>query len=144
MRSVSKSWKKDLKRRAAFALAASIVLALTSCKPQKQAIIRQQAIPVPVLKIDTAFVFNRDTVFRIDTDTFLIETIIRDTLISQHIETKPFFIRSTDTVYINEKTEQKSEQKQTEEAKQIKKERNIATGLLLVVSLLLFMLTRKK
>lgn len=144
MRSVSKSWKKDLKKRAAFALAASIVLALTSCKPQKQAIIRQQAIPVPVLQIDTCFVYKRDTIFRIDTDTFLIETIIRDTLISQHIETKPFFIRSTDTVFISEKTEQKSEQKQTEEAKQIKKERNIATGLLLVVSLLLFMLTRKK
>lgn len=144
MRSVSKSWKKDLKKRAAFALAASIVLALTSCKPQKQAIIRQQAIPVPVLQIDTCFVYKRDTIFRIDTDTFLIETIIRDTLISQHIETKPFFIRSTDTVFINTTSAQKSEQKQTEEAKQIKKERNIATGLLLVVSLLLFMLTRKK
>lgn len=144
MRSVSKSWKKDLKKRAAFVLAASIVLALTSCKPQKQAIIRQQAIPVPVLQIDTCFVYKRDTIFRIDTDTFLIETIIRDTLISQHIETKPFFIRSTDTVYINTTSAQKSEQKQTEEAKQIKKERNIATGLLLVVSLLLFMLTRKK
>lgn len=144
MRSVSKSWKKDLKKRAAFALAASIVLALTSCKPQKQAIIRQQAIPVPVLKIDTAFVFNRDTTFIFETDTFFIETVIRDTLISQHIETKPFYIRTTDTVYINTTSAQKSEQKHTEEAKQIKKERNIATGLFLVVSLLLFMLTRKK
>lgn len=133
-----------MKKRAAFALAASIVLALTSCKPQKQAIIRQQAIPVPVLKIDTAFVFNRDTTFIFETDTFFIETVIRDTLISQHIETKPFYIRTTDTVYINTTSAQKSEQKHTEEAKQIKKERNIATGLFLVVSLLLFMLTRKK
>lgn len=138
MRSVSKSWKKDLKKRAAFALAASIVLALTSCKPQKQAIIRQQAIPVPVLQIDTCFVYKRDTIFRIDTDTFLIETIIRDTLISQHIETKPFFIRSTDTVYISEKTEQKSE------VKQAKKERNMAAILLVFVCLLLFFLAKSK
>lgn len=138
MRSVSKSWKKDLKKRAAFALAASIVLALTSCKPQKQAIIRQQAIPVPVLQIDTCFVYKRDTVFRIDTDTFLIETIIRDTLISQHIETKPFFIRSTDTVFISEKTEQKSE------VKQAKKERNMAAILLVFVCLLLFFLAKSK
>ena len=144
MKNVSRSWNNALKKRAAFALAASIVLALTSCKPQKQAIIRQQAIPVPVLQIDTCFVFNRDTAFIVETDTFRIETIIRDTLISQHIETKPFYIRTTDTVYINTTSTQKSEQKQTEEAKQIKKERNIATGLLLVVSLLLFMLIRKK
>lgn len=144
MKNVSRSWKNALKKRAAFVLAVSIVCLLTSCKPQKQAIVRQQAIPVPVLQIDTCFVFNRDTAFIVETDTFRIETIIRDTLISQHIETKPFYIRTTDTVYINTTSTQKSEQKQTEEAKQIKKERNIATGLLLVVSLLLFMLIRKK
>ena len=105
---------------------------------------RQQAIPVPVLKIDTCFVFHRDTAFILETDTFRIETIIRDTVITQHIETKPYFITTTDTVFINTTSTQKSEQKQTEEAKQIKKERNIATGLFLVVSILLFMLTRKK
>lgn len=144
MRSVSKSWKKDLKKKAACVLAVSIVCLLTSCKPQKQTIVRQQAIPVPSVKIDTCFVFHKDTAFVIETDTFRIETLIRDTLISQHIETKPYYITTTDTVFINTTSTQKSEQKQTEEAKQIKKERNIATGLLLVVSILLFMLTRKK
>lgn len=144
MKSVSRSWKNALKKRAVFVLAVSIVCLLTSCKPQKQAIVRQQAIPVQSVKIDTCFVFHKDTAFVIETDTFRIETLIRDTLISQHIETKPYYITTTDTVFINTTSTQKSEQKHTEEAKQIKKERNIATGLLLVVSILLFMLTRKK
>lgn len=144
MRNVLNDLKKGLKKKVVCGLAASIVYLLMSCTQPKAALVHEKITPVPVLQIDTCFVFNRDTVFRIDTDTFLIETIIRDTLISQHIETKPFFIRSTDTVFINTTSAQKSEQKQTEEAKQIKKERNIATGLLLVVSLLLFMLTRKK
>ena len=100
MKNELRSWKNGLKKRAVFVLAASIVCLLTSCKPQKQAIVRQQAIPVPSVKIDTCFVFHRDTAFVFETDTFRIETLIRDTLISQHIETKPYYITTTDTIYI--------------------------------------------
>lgn len=135
MKNVSRSWKNALKKRAAFVLAVSIVCLLTSCKPQKQAIVRQQAIPVPVLKIDTCFVFHKDTAFVIETDTFRIETLIRDTLISQHIETKPYFITTTDTIYI-EQDEQKTE------VKQAKQERNMAAALFIFVCLLLFFLAK--
>ena len=135
MKNVSRSWKNALKKRAAFVLAVSIVCLLTSCKPQKQAIVRQQAIPVPVLKIDTCFVFHKDTAFVIETDTFRIETLIRDTVITQHIETKPYFITTTDTIYI-EQDEQKTE------VKQAKQERNMAAALFIFVCLLLFFLAK--
>ena len=135
MKNVSRSWKNALKKRAACVLAVSIVCLLTSCKPQKQAIVRQQAIPVPTVKIDTCFVFHKDTAFVIETDTFRIETLIRDTLISQHIETKPYYITTTDTIYI-EQDEQKTE------VKQAKQERNMAAALFIFVCLLLFFLAK--
>lgn len=135
MKSVSRSWKNALKKKAACVLAVSIVCLLTSCKPQKQAIVRQQAIPVPSVKIDTCFVFHKDTAFVIETDTFRIETLIRDTLITQHIETKPYFITTTDTIYI-EQDEQKTE------VKQAKQERNMAAALFIFVCLLLFFLAK--
>lgn len=96
---------------------------------------RQQAIPVPSVKIDTCFVFHKDTAFVIETDTFRIETLIRDTLISQHIETKPYYITTTDTIYI-EQDEQKTE------VKQAKQERNMAAALFIFVCLLLFFLAK--
>ena len=135
MKNVSKSWKNALKKKAAFVLAVSIVCLLTSCKPQKQAIVRQQAIPVPTVKIDTCFVFHKDTAFVVETDTFRIETLIRDTLITQHIETKPYYITTTDTIYI-EQDEQKTE------VKQAKQERNMAAALFIFVCLLLFFLAK--
>lgn len=135
MKNVSRSWKNALKKKAAFVLAVSIVCLLTSCKPQKQAIVRQQAIPVPTVKIDTCFVFHKDTAFVIETDTFRIETLIRDTLITQHIETKPYYITTTDTIYI-EQDEQKTE------VKQAKQERNMAAALFIFVCLLLFFLAK--
>lgn len=96
---------------------------------------RQQAIPVQSVKIDTCFVFHKDTAFVIETDTFRIETLIRDTLISQHIETKPYYITTTDTIYI-EQDEQKTE------VKQAKQERNMAAALFIFVCLLLFFLAK--
>lgn len=135
MKNVSRSWKNVLKKKAACVLAVSIVCLLTSCKPQKQAIVRQQAIPVPSVKIDTCFVFHKDTAFVIETDTFRIETLIRDTLITQHIETKPYYITTTDTIYI-EQDEQKTE------VKQAKQERNMAAALFIFVCLLLFFLAK--
>lgn len=146
MKSVSRSWKNALKKKAACVLAVSIVCLLTSCKPQKQAIVRQQAIPVPSVKIDTCFVFHKDTAFVIETDTFRIETLIRDTLISQHIETKPYYITTTDTIYIETPTQvQKTDKKdQKEEIKQIRKEAVVATLFVVAVSLLLYLLAKKK
>ena len=135
MKNVSRSWKNGLKKRAVFVLAVSIVCLLTSCKPQKQAIVRQQAIPVQSVKIDTCFVFHKDTAFVVETDTFRIETIIRDTVITQHIETKPYYITTTDTIYI-EQDEQKTE------VKQAKQERNMAAALFIFVCLLLFFLAK--
>lgn len=138
MRNVLNDLKKGLKKKVVCGLAASIVYLLMSCTQPKAVLVQEKITPVPVLQIDTCFVYKRDTIFRIDTDTFLIETIIRDTLISQHIETKPFFIRSTDTVFINTTSEQKSE------VKQAKKERNMAAILLVFVCLLLFFLAKSK
>lgn len=148
MKSVSKSWKNVLRKRAAFVLAVSIVCLLTSCKPQKQAIVRQQAIPVPSVKIDTCFVFHRDTAFILETDTFRIETIIRDTVITQHIETKPYFITTTDTIYIEvpKQTQKIDKNEQKKEIKQARTETFAATLFLCLVGFILTVLAanRKK
>ena len=135
MKNELRSWKNGLKKRAVFVLAASIVCLLTSCKPQKQAIVRQQAIPVPSVKIDTCFVFHRDTAFFFETDTFRIETLIRDTLISQHIETKPYYITTTDTIYIEvpKQTQKTDKNDQKKEIKQAKRETFAATLFLAIV-----------
>ena len=144
MKNVSKSWKNVLKKKAAFVLAVSIVCLLTSCKPQKQAIVRQQAIPVPSVKIDTCFVFHKDTAFVVETDTFRIETLIRDTLISQHIETKPYYITTTDTIYIETPTQKTDKTDQKTDKKQKSNEAVVATLFVVAVSLLLYLLAKKK
>lgn len=104
--------------------------------------------PVPSVKIDTCFVFHRDTAFVFETDTFRIETIIRDTLITQHIETKPYYITTTDTIYIDTSTQlQKTDKNdRKEEIKRAKKETFGATMLLALVCfvLALFVANRKK
>lgn len=139
MKNVSRSWKNALKKKAACVLAVSIVCLLTSCKPQKQAIVRQQAIPVPSVKIDTCFVFHRDTAFVFETDTFRIETIIRDTLITQHIETKPYYITTTDTIYI-EPPKQTQKTDKNEQKKEIKQARTETFAATLFLSLVCFIL----
>ena len=139
MKSVSRSWKNVLKKKAAFVLAVSIVCLLTSCKPQKQAIVRQQAIPVPTVKIDTCFVFHKDTAFVIETDTFRIETIVRDTLITQHIETKPYYITTTDTIYI-EAPKQTQKTDKNAPKKEIKQARAKTFAATLFLSLVCFIL----
>ena len=148
MKNVSRSWKNALKKKAAFVLAVSIVCLLTSCEPQKQAIVRQQAIPVSSVQIDTCFVFHRDTAFVFETDTFMIETIIRDTLITQHIETKPYFITATDTIYIEppKQTQKTDKNEQKKEIKQARTETFAATLFLCLVCFILTVLAanRKK
>lgn len=136
-----KSLKNALKRKVVCVLLASIACLLTNCTHQKAVLVRQKT-PVPSVKIDTCFVYHRDTAFVFETDTFRIETIIRDTLITQHIETKPYYITTTDTIYIETPIQlQKTDKKdQKEEIKRAKKETFGATLLLSLVCFILAML----
>lgn len=142
MRNELRSWKNDLKRKAVCVLLASIACLSMSCTHQKAVLVQQKTTPVPSVKIDTCFVYHRDTAFVFETDTFRIETIIRDTLITQHIETKPYYIKTTDTIYIETPTQvQKTDKKdQKEEIKRVKKETFGATLLLALVCFLLAVL----
>lgn len=140
--------KNASKEKVACVLLASIACLSMSCTSQKATLVQQKTVPVQSVKIDTCFVFHRDTAFVFETDTFLIETIIRDTLITQHIETKPYYITTTDTIYIETSTQvQKTDKKdQKEEIKRAKKETFGATLLLALVCFILavFLVNRKK
>lgn len=107
-------------------------------------LVQQKTTPVPSVKIDTCFVFHRDTAFIFETDTFRIETIIRDTLITQHIETKPYYITTTDTLYIDTPIQKTDKKDQKTEKKQKSNEAAIAMLLVGAVFLLLASLSRKK
>ena len=113
--------KFGLRKRAVFVLLVVIGLALTSCR-QQRTVVRERIVALPQVKIDTTYRFIKDTVFRIETDSILIETIIRDTLIEQHIETKPLYITVRDTIF-DAKTERAKEQNKwlKEENKRLKK-----------------------
>lgn len=141
-----KNLRNALRKKVACVLLAGIACLSMSCTPQKSILVQQKTVPVPTVKIDTCFVFHRDTAFIIETDTFRIETIIRDTLITQHIETKPYYITTTDTIYINTPTQlQKTDKNDPKkEIKQTRKEAVTATLFVVAVSLLLFVLARKK
>lgn len=141
-----KSLKNALKRKVACVSLASIACLSMSCTHQKAVLVQQKTTPVPSVRIDTCFVFHRDTAFVFETDTFRIETIIRDTLITQHIETKPYCITTTDTIYIDTPTQlQKTDKNdQKEEIKQVRNEAVVATLFVVAVSLLLYLLAKKK
>lgn len=143
-----KSLKNVLRKKAVCVLLANIAFLLTSCTHQKAVLVQQKTTPVPSVKIDTCFVFHRDTAFVFETDTFRIETVIRDTLITQHIETKPYYLTTTDTIYIETSTQvQKTDKNnQKEEIKRAKKETFGATMLLALVCFVLavFLVNRKK
>ncbi len=146
MRNELKSLKSVLKKKAVCGLLASIACLSMSCTHQKAVLVQQKTTPVPSVKIDTCFVYHKDTAFVFETDTFLIETIIRDTLITQHIETKPYYIITTDTIYIETPTQvQKTDKNdQKTEIKQVRNEAVVATLFVVAVSLLLYLLARKK
>ena len=115
--------KFGLRKRAVFVLLVSIGLALTSCR-QQRTVVRERIIPLPQVKIDTTYRFigGRDTVFRIETDSILIETVIRDTLIEQHIETKPLYVTVRDTIFDTKTEAAKAQNKWLkEENKRLKK-----------------------
>lgn len=146
MRNELKSLKSVLKKKVACVSLASIACLSMSCTHQKAVLVQQKTIPVPSVRIDTCFVYHKDTAFVFETDTFLIETVIRDTLITQHIETKPYYITTTDTIYIDTPTQlQKTDKTDQEtEIKQIRKEAVVATLFVVAVSLLLYLLAKKK
>lgn len=59
--------------------------------------------------------YKTDTLYRYETDSILIETIIQDTIIRQKVETKPLFVTVRDTV-LDVKTETaKAENKRLKE-----------------------------
>ncbi len=144
MKNELRSWKNVSKKKAVCVLLANIVFLSMSCTHPKAVLVQQKTTPVASVKIDTCFVFHRDTAFVFETDTFLIETIIRDTLITQHIETKPYYITTTDTIYIETPTQKTDKIDQKTEIKQIRKEAVVATLFVVAVSLLLYLLARKK
>lgn len=93
---------------------------------------------MPEIRIDTTYRWSSDTVFRIETDSILVETLIHDTLIWQHIRTKPQYIKVRDTVKIEENEIKTAEKKAT-------KERNIVFfALSAVVLATIFWLTKQK
>lgn len=118
-----RNWRYASQRRAVFVLLVVIGCLSTSCR-QQRTVVRERIVPVPQVKIDTTYHFigGRDTIFRIETDSILIETIIRDTLIEQHIETKPLYINVRDTIF-DAQTERAKEQNKwlKEENKRLKK-----------------------
>lgn len=118
-----RNWRYALQRRAVFVLLVGIGLALTSCR-QQRTVVRERIVALSQVKIDTTYRFigGRDTIFRIETDSILIETIIRDTLIEQHIETKPLYVTVRDTIF-DAKTERAKEQNKwlKEENKRLKR-----------------------
>lgn len=71
-------------------------------------------------KIDTCFVANTDTCFVIETDTLRVETIIRDTLVFQKIETKPIIVRDTIITKIEKEKAKENEEKAKENPKKTK------------------------
>lgn len=113
--------KSGLRKRAVFVSLAGIVLALTSCQRQRT-VVRERIAVLPQVKIDTTYRFIKDTVFRIETDSILIETIVHDTTIEQRVETKPLYVTVRDTVFETKTEKAKAENKWLkEENKRLKK-----------------------
>ena len=139
-----KNLKNGLKKKVACGLLVNIACLSMSCTHPKAVLVQQKTTAVPSVKIDTCFVYHKDTAFVFETDTFLIETIIRDTLITQHIETKPYYITTTNTIYIETPTQKTDKTDQKTDKKQKSNEAVVATLFVVAVSLLLYLLAKKK
>ena len=125
--------KFGLRKRAVFVLLAGIVLALTSCQ-QQRTVVRERIVALPQVKIDTTYRFIKDTVFRIETDSILIETIVHDTTIEQRVETKPLYVTVRDTVF--EKTKDELMKEENKRLKAENKTMNrLNTGMAIAYSL---------
>ena len=116
-----RNWRYALQRKAACVLLVGIGLVSTSCQ-RSRTVVRERIVPLPQVRIDTTYRFIKDTVFRIETDSILIETVIRDTLIEQRVQTKPLYITVRDTVFDTRTETAKEENKWLkEENKRLKK-----------------------
>ena len=113
--------KFGLRKRAVCVFLASTVFLLMSCR-QSNSVVRERVVQVPVVKTEQVWKYKLDTLYRYETDSILIETVIRDTLIEQHIETKPLYITVRDTIF-DAQTERAKEQNKwlKEENKRLKK-----------------------
>lgn len=89
-------------------------------------------------KIDTCFVANTDTCFVIETDTLRVETIIRDTLVFQKIETKPILVRDTIITKV-----EKEKAKEEEKAKEKYTLLEYIVGIVSIIALITFLAIRK-
>lgn len=125
-----KNLKHGLRKRVACVSLAGIVLALTSCQPSKS-VIRERAVQVPIIKTEQVWNYKIDTLYRYETDSILVETLVSDTVIRQRIETKPLYITVFDTVFISGKNElvNAENKRLKEETKRLKKENKKADKL---------------
>lgn len=111
-------WRQKVKKKLqnsqntpVFVIVTLGLLSIGCCSPKP---IAQPTVRiVETHRIDTCFVANTDTCFVIETDTLRVETIIRDTLVFQKIETKPIIVRDT----IITKIEQNKAKKENTETK---------------------------
>lgn len=92
------------------------LLSIGCCNPKP---IAQPTVRiVETHKIDTCFVANTDTCFVIETDTLRVETIIRDTLVFQKIETKPIIVRDTITQVVKKTDKAEKKEQKTDKTKE--------------------------
>ena len=116
------------------------VLLLTSCCSPKE-IVQPTIKIVPTHKIDTCFVVKSDTILCFETDTLIVETIVRDTIFKLRVETKPIIVRDT----IITKVEKEKAKKNEEKAKEIPRKTKIFLAFLMCFILppLLFFIKKK-
>lgn len=121
MKSDYRNLKYALRKRVVCVFLASTVFLLMSCR-QSNSVIRERVVQVPVVKTEQVWKYKLDTLYRYETDSILIETIVHDTTIEQHIEMKPLYITVRDTIF-DAKTERAKEQNKwlKEENKRLKK-----------------------
>ena len=79
-------------------------------------------VQVPTIKTEQVWKYKLDTLYRYETDSILIETIVHDTTIEQRVQTKPLYITVRDTVFDTKTEWAKEENKRLkEENKRLKK-----------------------
>lgn len=121
MKSDYRNLKYALRKRVVCVFLASTVFLLMGCR-QSNSVIRERVVQVPVIKTEQVWKYKLDTLYRYETDSILIETIVHDTTIEQHIEMKPLYITVRDTIF-DAKTERAKKQNKwlKEENKRLKK-----------------------
>lgn len=117
------TWNKELRKIAVLGTIVSCGFLLTSCCNQKE-ILQPTVRYIESHSIDTCFVFRTDTAFVWETDILRVETLIRDTVIRQRIETKPIIIRDTIRITL-EKESAKPRNSETNASNKTTKSRSV-------------------